>query len=145
MTEVPAAYTIERCHSLVDTVKKTGVKYQLAEQTRYWHFIRQFREMAERGEFGKLVSAEGHYQHYEPAWDSFINMKTGHRVRSNDPAIFLDPNLHLSWRGRVFRNPIWYLPHTKPALVDYRRPDCKGFLLWNKTSKLCVRGLSNAG
>ena len=118
MTEVPAAFTIEQCRNLVDTVEKTGVKYQLAEQTRYWHFIRQFREMAKRGEFGKIIYAEGHYQHYESKWDNFINIKTGNRVVTDDPACFLDPDLHLSWRGRCFRIPIWYLPHTLSPLLS---------------------------
>ena len=39
MTEVPAAYTIDQCYKLVNAVRKTGCKYQLAEQTRYWAFI----------------------------------------------------------------------------------------------------------
>ena len=118
MTEVPAAYTIGQCRDLVDTVEKTGVKYQLAEQARYWHFIKQFREMAARGEFGKIIYAEGHYQHYEPEWDNFIDIRTGQRVVSNDQACFLDPHLHLSWRGRCFRTPIWYLPHTLSPLLS---------------------------
>jgi len=118
MTEVPAAFTIEQCHALVATVEKTGAKYQLAEQTRYWHFIRQFRAMAERGEFGKIIYAEGHYQHYEPVWDNFINVDNGHTVRSSDPALFCNPKLHLSWRGRCFRNPIFYLPHTLSPLLS---------------------------
>jgi hypothetical protein len=30
----------------VHTVKRTGMKYQLAEQTRYWYFISEWRKMA---------------------------------------------------------------------------------------------------
>ena len=71
MTEVPAAYTIAQCRDLVDTVRATGAKYQLAEQTRYWHFIKLWREMAQRGEFGKIIYAEGEYLHYEPQWGLF--------------------------------------------------------------------------
>ena len=118
MTEVPAAHTIKQCHALVEAVEKNGVKYQLAEQTRYWYFIKQFREMAERGEFGKIIYAEGQYYHYEPAWDSFMDIKTGRRIVSSDPMLFLDPNITLSWRGRYWRNPIKYLPHELSPLLS---------------------------
>ena len=87
MTEVPAAYTIDECHALVNTVKKTGVKYQLAEQTRYWDFIRKWREMAERGKFGNIFYAEGEYLHFEEKWDFFRNKKTGHRIWTNDKSL----------------------------------------------------------
>lgn len=118
MTEVPAAYTIEQCHRLVDTVEKTGVKYQLAEQVRYWQFVKQWKNMAKRDEFGKIIYAEGHYQHYEPVWDSYIDVNTNHVIKSIDPSLLSDPNVKLSWRGRSFRNPILYLPHTLSPLLS---------------------------
>lgn len=46
MTEVPCCTSIEECWKLVHTVKRTGMKYQLAEQTRYWYFISEWRKMA---------------------------------------------------------------------------------------------------
>ena len=118
MTEVPAAYSIKQCRALVDTVEKTGAKYQLAEQTRYWHFIRQFREMADRNEFGKIVYAEGHYQHFLPAYDDFVEVKTGRHIGSFDPTLYADPDVRPSWRGRNLRNPIFYLPHTLSPLLS---------------------------
>ena len=53
----------DRCWKLVNAVKSTGVKYQLAEQTRYWNFIQEWRKMAAAGEFGKIYYAEGEYLH----------------------------------------------------------------------------------
>ena len=118
MTEVPAAFSIKQCHALVDAVEKSGAKYQLAEQTRYWHFIRQFRKMAHGGEFGKIIYAEGHYQHYLPAFDDFVELKTGRHIGSDDPSMYADPELRPSWRGRCLRNPIFYLPHTLSPLLS---------------------------
>ena len=69
MTEVPCCMSIEDCWKLVQTVEKTGMKYQLAEQTRYWYFIAEWRRMAAEGAFGKLLMVEGQYLHYEPSWD----------------------------------------------------------------------------
>ena len=69
MTEVPCCTSIEECWKLVKTVEKTGMKYQLAEQTRYWYFISEWRRMAQNNEFGKLLMVEGQYLHYEPTFD----------------------------------------------------------------------------
>lgn len=118
MTEVPAAFTIDQCWDLVNTVRKTGVKYQLAEQTRYWSFIAKWREMAQNNEFGKILYAEGEYLHYEPKWDYFKNKKTGLRVWTNDPSYDKDPEYERSWRYRCFMDPIYYLPHELSPLLS---------------------------
>ncbi len=118
MTEVPAAFSIEQCEKLVDAVEQTGCKYQMQEQTRYWKFIRDWREMAARGEFGKIIYAEGEYLHFEPAWDAFMDRKTGYREWTSDPSYYANPNYVPSWRGRCFRNPIFYLPHTLSPLLS---------------------------
>jgi predicted dehydrogenase len=118
MTEVPAAYTLDQCRALVDTVRATGAKYQLAEQTRYWSFIRHWREMAAAGELGQVYYAEGEYLHYEPAWDYFVNRETGAHVWTADPAYFQDPAYKPSWRYRSFQHPIFYLPHELSPLLS---------------------------
>ena len=118
MTEVPCAYTIDQCWRLVKAVEKSGAKYQLAEQTRYWNFIKLWRGMAERGEFGRIYYAEGEYLHYEPQWDYFRNKKTKARINTNDPAYHNNPDYEETWRYRTFRNPILYLPHEMSPLLS---------------------------
>lgn len=118
MTEVPAAYTIDQCRSLVSAVRRNGVKYQLAEQTRYWHFIAEWRRMSEEGKFGKIYYAEGEYLHYEKAWDYFRNKKTGHRIWTDDPSYESNPEYERTWRYRAFMDPIWYLPHELSPLLS---------------------------
>ena len=118
MTQVPAAFTIGECHKLVDTVKKTGVTYVLAEQTRYWDFVRRWRKMAKQGSFGKIVYAEGAYLHYEPQWDFFTDNETGRPVVTSDASYHGDPRYAKSWRYRVFGEPILYLPHTLGPLLS---------------------------
>ena len=118
MTEVPAAYTIDQCFRLVNSVRKNGVKYQLAEQTRYWYFIKQWRKMAERGEFGRIFYAEGEYLHYSPDWDYFRNKKTGAHVWTHDPSYDNDPEWERTWRYRAFMDPIWYMPHELSPLLS---------------------------
>ena len=118
MTQVPAAFTIEECQALVDTVEKTGVTYVLAEQARFWDFIRRWRQMAKNGEFGKIVYAEGAYLHYEPAWDLFVETATQNSVVTSDAKYHGDPGYKKSWRYRVFADPILYLPHTLGPLLS---------------------------
>ncbi len=118
ITEVPAAYTIEQCWKLVETVRKTGAKYQLSEQTRYWKFIREWRRMARDGAFGKICYAEGEYLHYEPVWDNLRDRKTNYSIHSNDPADFANPDYVPSWRYRTFQNPLYYMPHELSPLLS---------------------------
>lgn len=118
MTQVPAALTIEECWDLVRTVQRTGVKYQLAEQTRYWHFFRLWREMAKRGEFGKILYVEGSYLHYEPKWDLFVDKATGKRLITSDMRYCDDERYGKSWRYHVLAKPLLYLPHTLSPLLS---------------------------
>lgn len=118
MTEVPACNTIEDCYKLVNTVEKTGMKYQLAEQARYWNFFGQWRKMASEGKFGKILMVEGQYLHYEPTWDLFVDKRTGKRVQACDNKLDSDPNFRRSWRYDFFKHPIFYLPHTLSPLLS---------------------------
>ncbi|MCQ6557479.1 Gfo/Idh/MocA family protein [Paenibacillus mendelii] len=115
-TDVPAAYTIDQCWELVNKVEQTGVKYQLSEQTRYWGFIQEWRDMAHRGEFGHILFAEGEYLHYAE-WDYFIDPKSGERFYGSATA----PEgraVEKTWRNKRFYNPIYYLPHTLSPLLS---------------------------
>jgi len=112
MTQVPAAFTIDECRALVNTVRKTGVVYVLAEQTRYWDFIRRWKAMNNLGEFGKIIYAEGAYLHFEPQWDFFAEVKTGKSLVTADKSYHENPDYKPNWRYKVFAEPIIYLPHT---------------------------------
>lgn len=118
MTEVPAAYTIDQCWRLVNAVKQTGAKYQLAEQTRYWNVIKQWRKMAADGEFGKIYYAEGEYLHYEPTWDNLRHRKTNARFNPKTPDEMNNPDYVPSWRYYTFLEPILYMPHELSPLLS---------------------------
>lgn len=118
MTQVPAALTIDDCFALVHTVKKSGVKYQLAEQMRHLDFINRWREMKDAGGFGKILSVEGRYLHYEPQWDLFIDKETHRLFRTADSRYHNNDRYEKSWRYRLFAEPILYLPHTLSPLLS---------------------------
>ena len=139
-TEVPAAYSIEQCWNLVRTVEKTGAKYQLSEQTRFWGFIQEWRAMARRGDFGQILFAEGEYLHFE-AWDYWFDPRTGETYRGS-AAPPEGKQVVKTWRHRTFIHPIYYLPHTLSPLLSITggritRVSCMG----NRPKSYHVEGL----
>ena len=115
-TEVPAAYTIAQCRELVDTVEKTGVKYQLCEQTRYWGFIQQWRAMAQRGDFGKILFMEGEYLHYEKYWNFWVDPASGELFSGAKPPV--GRNTVPTWSNTTFNHSIYYMPHELSPLLS---------------------------
>jgi predicted dehydrogenase len=114
-TEVPAAFTLEECWNLIGAVEKTGCKYQLMEQTRYWGFVEVWRQMRERGEFGHVCFAQGEYIHFEPHWNNWVDLDTGEQVPAIRPPA--GRRAAPTWRYRLWADPIYYLPHTLSPLL----------------------------
>lgn len=63
LSEVTAAYTLEDCQRLIDTAQRTGRTYMMAENTCYYHFIRQWQGWIQQGRLGNLFYAEAEYIH----------------------------------------------------------------------------------
>jgi predicted dehydrogenase len=60
---VTAAYTIEDCEAIVETVKRTGQTYMMGETCCYYPFMREWKTIIEQGKLGKVFYAEGEYVH----------------------------------------------------------------------------------
>lgn len=60
---VPAAMTLEECSMLLDTVKKTGLTYMMAETTVYRQNTISVKKMYSEGKFGNIFSAAAEYNH----------------------------------------------------------------------------------
>lgn len=113
-TEVPACYTIEDCWRLVLTVEHTGMKYQLAEQTRYWGFIQAWRKLVQLGILGKILYVEGEYVGFYNDLYWFQDPETGHRF---SPAQSRgNPKAQKTWRH--IQHPIGYLPHELSPMLS---------------------------
>ncbi len=130
MTEVPCAMTIEDCKSLVNSVEKTGCYYQLAEQTRFMHFITEWRRMYKDGLFGQMLLMEGEYLHYEK-WDNYVDLDTGELLFSKESMecpsygtyveskkTNVSRRLGETWRYKCMQHPILYLPHELSPLLS---------------------------
>lgn len=63
LSEVTAADKVEDCKRLVQTVKRTGMKYMMAENYYYFYFIQQWEKMIQEGKLGKIFYAEAEYVH----------------------------------------------------------------------------------
>ena len=60
---VPAAQTLEDCQLLIDTVKRTGLSYMMAETSYYQQPTISARKFYQEGKFGKLFYVESEYMH----------------------------------------------------------------------------------
>ena len=67
MTAVPAVLgSIEGAERLAETVRKTGLKYMMAETSCFRPDCYAMRRIYEAGGFGRLIYSEGEYYHYGP-------------------------------------------------------------------------------
>jgi predicted dehydrogenase len=63
ISAVPAAMTLEDCQQLVDTVKRTGLNYMLAETSCFHSATMSARRMRMEGQFGEIYYTQGEYLH----------------------------------------------------------------------------------
>ena len=67
MSAVPATFgSIEEGEKLLETVKKTGLKYMMAETSCFREDCWAMRQIYHAGGFGRLIYSEGEYFHYMP-------------------------------------------------------------------------------
>lgn len=111
--EVPGAHRIEDCWRIVRAVERTGLTYQLAEQTRYWGFVDAWRRLVADGELGKITFAEGQYFHYHPG-AMFRDPET-HQLCGPDD-LERHPLARPTWSQLM--PPIHYLPHELSPLLS---------------------------
>lgn len=65
MTAVPAVFgSVDDAHRLLEAVKKSGLKYMMAETSCFRPDCHAMRQIYQAGGFGKLVYSEGEYYHY---------------------------------------------------------------------------------
>jgi predicted dehydrogenase len=97
LSEVTAAWTIEECEQIVDTVKRTKQVYMLAENNCYLHYIRTWKRWIDAGRLGDIFYAEAEYVHNirELLWD--------------------DASGETFWR--LERPPIYYCSHSLGPLL----------------------------
>lgn len=105
--EVPAAHTLADCWRIVLAAERTGLVYQLGEQTRYWGFVDAWRDLVAEGRLGHVTFCEGQYIGYYGTRQFFQDPETGAFYTVDDLADHPEAKptcIH-------FMPPIQYLPH----------------------------------
>ena len=99
---VPAAQSLEECRLLVDTVKRTGLTYMMAETSYYQQSTITARKWYLEGKFGDLFYCEAEYHHAGP-------------LRPKPGSLAIDRNGKRTWRyGGI---PMHYATHTNALLT----------------------------
>ena len=71
MSTVPMATTIEECQQIVELVKKSGLKYMMAETVVYAREFLFIKEMYEKGELGKIQFLQASHQQDMDGWPNY--------------------------------------------------------------------------
>ena len=109
MTAVPATFgSLEDAEKLVETVRQTGLKYQMAETSCFRDDCYAMRRIYHAGGFGRIVYSEGEYFHYSATPIPSFN----------------------GWR--VGLPPLWYPTHSTAYYIGvtgkrYTSVSCRGF------------------
>src|SRR5579862_2908199 len=71
MCTVPMATTVNECKEIVDLVKKTGLKYMMAETVVYAREFLYLRELHQKGELGKIQYLQASHQQHMDGWPNY--------------------------------------------------------------------------
>ncbi len=71
MCTVPMATTIDECRQIVELVKKTGLKYMMAETVVYSREFLFIKDMYERGELGKIQHLAASHPQDMDGWPDY--------------------------------------------------------------------------
>ena len=128
LSAVPAAFTLEECAWLLDTIKATGQTYMMAETSYYRKETIQARQWYQQGRFGELFYTEAEYWHEKldtlmfhegkPTWrygyppmhypthsTAFLVGVTGERLTEVQCVGWGDD--HEILKTNVYQNPFW--------------------------------------
>ncbi|HVR84832.1 MAG TPA: Gfo/Idh/MocA family oxidoreductase [Planctomycetota bacterium] len=71
MCTVPMATSVADCKKIVDLVKKTGLKYMMAETVVYAREFLFVKELYEKGELGKIQHLQASHQQDMDGWPNY--------------------------------------------------------------------------
>ncbi|MGQ9731935.1 MAG: Gfo/Idh/MocA family protein [Candidatus Zipacnadales bacterium] len=111
LSEVTAATTVEDCGRIVETVRRTGRTYMLAENCIYWHFVQEWKALVHAGRLGEIIYAEAEYLH--PIPELIYDRSTGEK----------------KWRFN--RAPLHYCTHSLGPILD---------ITGDRVVRVCGRG-----
>ncbi len=103
LSEVPAADSLEACGRIVQAVRRSGMKYMMAENSCYMAYLQSWKQMVADGRIGEVTYAEAEYIH-------------------NCRALMRAPDGGLTWRASM--PPIFYCTHSLGPLLMLMEDRC---------------------
>lgn len=83
LLEKPIAGSMDRVDVLQKAVQKSGSKVLVAFQFRFHPGMVKTRQLIEKGEIGRVVSASIHFGEYLPAWHPWEDYRQGYAARAD--------------------------------------------------------------
>src|SRR5262245_46156580 len=71
MCTVPMATTVDECRQIVELVKKTGLKYMMAETVVYAREFLFVKELYDKGELGRIQFIKASHQQDMDGWPNY--------------------------------------------------------------------------
>ncbi len=119
LSEVPGDVSLEACEELVKTVRKTGLKYMLAENTCYLGYVQQWQREVAAGRIGEVMYAEGEYLHdCRSLFHSNPSLPSG----ASHEEIARHPDTVRTWRASL--HPVNYLTHDLGPILEILDDRC---------------------
>ena len=119
LCETPCVYSLEEAQQVVDTVRKTGLKYMLAENYVYMGWVEACQKLVDDGRLGEIVYAEGEYTH-DCRGIMYLNAEGRYLPFQEKDQ---HPDARLAWRATDLP-PLKYCSHTLGPLLHLMNDRC---------------------
>jgi predicted dehydrogenase len=110
---------MKACKEIVKAVRRTGLKYMMAENCCYWGYIREYKKIVASGRLGEVLYAEGEYLHHIPGL-MYYNPKLG--ASASIEEIAKHPDTKRTWRATL--HPINYPTHDLGPILEILDDRC---------------------
>lgn len=110
ISAVPAGLSVEELEMLLDAVKQTGLKYMMAETSRYRQDVLTAIDLARAGKFGTIFYSESEYHHSGSApyaYGSSFDCQTCMHIENIDQLKKFIPDMDL---GKLSHTWAWGYP-----------------------------------
>ncbi|GAB4494512.1 MAG: inositol 2-dehydrogenase [Saprospiraceae bacterium] len=79
--EKPVSHSLEGLDKLAELVEKQNLKVQVGFQFRFHPVFQKIKKAIERGDIGRVVSAQAHWGEYLPGWHPWEDYRTSYSAR----------------------------------------------------------------
>jgi len=81
--EKPLSHTLEGLDELAELVEKQGLNVQVGFQLRFHPVFQKIKKAVQRGDIGRVVSAQAHWGEYLPGWHPWEDYRAGYSARED--------------------------------------------------------------